>query len=68
MTRTVTYKQQGDGSDSWIIEWKDDNGNNIYPPAIVYEEPKPRNQTAKNIDFTTLEPEQIAELKRILGL
>ena len=63
MITKTTYKKQGDGRDSWIVEFND------RAPEIVYQDPTtPTNQDASNLDFTTLTARQILELKDILGL
>ena len=44
MRKEITYKQQGDGSDSWIIKTFNEKDELIQIPEIVYEEPAKQNK------------------------
>jgi len=44
MRKEITYKQQGDGSDSWIIKTFNDKNELIQIPEIVYEDPSKQNK------------------------
>lgn len=44
MRKEITYKQQGDGSDSWIIKTFNDKNELIQIPEIVYEDPAKQNK------------------------
>ena len=44
MRKEITYKQQGDGSDSWVIKTFNDKDELIQIPEIVYEDPAKQNK------------------------
>lgn len=44
MRKEITYKQQGDGKDSWIIKTFNDKNELIQIPEIVYEDPAKQNK------------------------
>lgn len=44
MRKEITYKQQGDGKDSWIIKTFNDKDELIQIPEIVYEDPAKQNK------------------------
>lgn len=44
MRKEITYKQQGDGKDSWIIKTFNDKNELIQIPEIVYEDPSKQNK------------------------
>ncbi len=44
MRKEITYKQQGDGSDSWVIKTFNDKNELIQIPEIVYEDPTKQNK------------------------
>lgn len=44
MRKEITYKQQGDGKDSWIIKTFNDKNELIQIPEIVYEDPFKQNK------------------------
>ena len=44
MRKEITYKQQGDGSDSWIIKTFNEKDELIQIPEIVYEDPAKQNK------------------------
>lgn len=44
MRKEITYKQQGDGKDSWIIKTFNEKDELIQIPEIVYEEPAKQNK------------------------
>lgn len=39
MEKVIQYKKQGNGQDSWIIRYLDENGENVQLPEIIYEDP-----------------------------
>ena len=62
--KKITYELQGDGRDSWVIEFKNDR-----IPEIIYEDPKTLpTKDASDLDLSTLTEVQILELKSKLGL
>ena len=62
--KKTTYKLQGNGVDSWIIEFKDGR-----QPEIIYTDPKNLpTKDASDLDLSTLTDVQILELKSKLGL
>lgn len=75
MITIYTYKQQGNGSDSWHVDVHDCQteeeatiGNRI-SREIVFEDPNIEPTiNMDNLDFTKLTIEQIHQLKNILGL
>lgn len=69
MTKTYRYKLQGDGRDSWICTERDDSGN-LIDEYMVYQDPyAPVQSPTRVLDFfASATPEEIAEIKRILGL
>ncbi len=44
MRKEITYKQQGDGSDSWVIKTFNDKNELIQIPEIVYQDPAKQNK------------------------
>lgn len=44
MRKEITYKQQGDGKDSWIIKTFNDKNELIQIPEIVYQDPAKQNK------------------------
>lgn len=62
MENIITYKQQGDGRDSWRID-EIENGE-IITSYMVYEDPN--NEPVINIDSLT--DEQLLKLKQRLSL
>lgn len=44
MRKEITYKQQGDGKDSWVIKTFNDKNELIQIPEIVYEDPAKQNK------------------------
>jgi len=44
MRKEITYKKQGDGSDSWTIRYLDENNKDVQLPEIVYEDPSKQNK------------------------
>lgn len=44
MRKEITYKQQGDGKDSWVIKTFNDKDELIQIPEIVYEDPAKQNK------------------------
>lgn len=44
MRKEIKYKQQGDGSDSWVIKTFNDKDELIQIPEIVYEDPAKQNK------------------------
>lgn len=62
MPKQITFKKQGDGKDSWIIRYLNDNGKDKRPPEIVYEDPT--DETLKNVKLTDY---QLAKLMELLG-
>lgn len=67
--KSYKYKLQGDGRDSWICTERDDLGN-LIDEYMVYEDPyAPIQNTTRVLDFfANATPEEIAEIKRILGV
>lgn len=62
MEKTYTYKQQGDGRDSWLCECKVDG--KVVDKYMVYEDPfAPEKDIIDN-----LTDDQILKLKTRLGL
>lgn len=62
MPKQITYKLQGDGKDSWIIRYLDNNGKDEKLPEIVYVDPT--DETLKNVKLTDY---QLAKLMELLG-
>jgi hypothetical protein len=63
MITKTTYKKQGNGQDSWIINYDDKI------PEIVFKDPTIEEKVnISNIDLTTLTSEHVAQLKAALGL
>lgn len=66
MRKEYEYKLQGDGTDSWIVNEYDEN-NELITRYMVYEDPtKPIGTALKAVLAAT--PEEIVEIKKLLGL
>lgn len=66
MTKEIKYKLQGDGRDSWeISEYEGDLLVNRY---MVYEDPNIGKTTDIVSLLKTQTPEQLSEIKKLLGL
>ena len=66
METTYTYKEQGDGRDSWICEVTDKG--ELVDKYMVYEDPtKPKTTDIASL-LKTQTPEQLAEIKTLLAL
>ena len=44
MRKEITYKQQGDGKDYWMVKTFNDKDELIQIPEIVYEDPSKQNK------------------------
>jgi len=64
MPITYTYKQQGDGRDSWIAVETDSQGRTINK-YLVYEDPNKKEAVR---DFEKLSTEDISTIKSIIGI
>lgn len=62
MAKTITYKQQANGQDSWIIRYLE-NGKDIQLPEIVYEDPTLQKKIKRdNIDIDSMPEADIEKL------
>lgn len=75
MINVITYKKQGNGSDSWHIDVHDceteqqATRENRVSREIVFNDPtKPEAQSMDNFDLNTMTIEQLTQLKNLLGL
>jgi hypothetical protein len=75
MIKVITYKKQGNGSDSWHVDIHDceteaqATRENKVSREIVFTDPtKPEVVPMNNFDLSTMTEEQLTELKNILGL
>jgi hypothetical protein len=64
--KEYTYKLQGDGRDSWTVSEYDEN-DELVSIYMVYENPFESTGTALRAVLSAT-PEEIAEIKRILGI
>ncbi len=79
MRKEITYKKQGDGSDSWTIRYLDENNKDAQLPEIVYEDPAIQNKSVelwrikgiltlmKRVDEVDTAIEQLPEPNRTLA-
>lgn len=72
MFTDIATKKQGNGQDSWIIKvWsgtKKGDGD-LLSTNIVYEDPAIEKLVdISKVDISTLRPQQIADLKTLLGI
>ena len=75
MIKVITYKKQGNGSDSWHVDIHEceteaqATRENKVSREIVFTDPtKPEVVPMNNFDLSTMTEEQLTELKNILGL
>jgi len=75
MIKIHTYKLQGNGSDSWHIDFHDCETEeqatieNRISREIVFNDPtKLEAQSMDNFDLNTMTSEQLTQLKNLLGL
>jgi len=67
MTKTITFKKQGNGQDSWIIRYLDDNGKDEQLPEIVFEDPSiVKKIKLDNIDIDSMSSEDLQKLAQKL--
>ena len=75
MINVITYKKQGNGSDSWHVDIHDCETEqqatieNRVSREIVFDDPtKSTVIPMHNVDLSTMTTEQLNELKKLLGL
>jgi len=68
--KVYTYKEQGDGSDSWRVDEYEDNTEEVLLESyMVYEDPtKIKKVNLKDIDVDSITDEDIDKLKIRLGI
>ena len=66
MRKEYQYKLQGDGRDSWTVSEYDEN-NLLINKYMVYEDPN-INQSKLLSEISKATPEELDEIKRLLGL
>ena len=57
MERIITYKKQGNGLDSWIIQYVE-NGQEVKCREVVYEDP---NMPAKKLKIDNIDIDSITK-------
>lgn len=63
ITKVITYKKQGDGKDSWIIRYINEENKDVLLPEIVYEDPAVEKKVnIKNIDIDSIKLEDLIKL------
>lgn len=74
MITKIAYKKQGDGRDSWIKTFFEDDdiegkGSWVLPPEIVYENPEMINKSDQTVLGLVYEmsPNGIEELRKIMS-
>lgn len=66
MRKEYTYKLQGDGRDSWTVSEYNEN-DELITAYMVYEDPTIEGGAALRAVLTAT-PDEIAEIKKILGI
>lgn len=73
MKSVITYKLQGNGQDSWIERFYNDDEtefivkNEVQPGVIHYENPEAKKGAAIQA-LMNATPEEIAQIKQLLNL